>query len=217
MSGRRRFCAILLVGGLGAAVAGCVGTTALSQLDQARAVGDPFSQDLFKNYAFLAHSFGAVGAPSSGTPFDVNQSIQVGSMSADVADVANAYAAKAVAAAQGDDILPEDPSPDLKDSETVRFQLLRDLDQGRDKAPERAARAQADYDCWIMNARSDQLRRASQACRRSLTYSLAQVESAVAAAAPPPAQSSAPADAAAPAPSPTPDSSQPAPASGASP
>jgi hypothetical protein len=213
MAGRLRFCAILVMGGLAAAVAGCVGTTALSQLDVARPVGDPFSQDLFKNYAFLAHSFGAVGAPSSGTPFDAEQSIQMGSMSADVADVANAYAEKALVVAQGDDILPEDPNPGLKNSEALRMQLLRDLDQGREKTPERAARAQADYDCWIVNARSDQLRRASEACRRSLSYSLAQLESAVAAATPPPvpAQEPAPAQSAAPA------TAQPAPANGANP
>lgn len=215
MSGRLRFCAILTVSGWGAALGGCVGTTALSQLDVARPIGDPFSQDLFKNYAFLAHSFGAVGAPSSGTPFDADQSIQMGSMSADVADVANAYAAKALAVAQGDDILPEDADPALRDSDGLRTQLLRDLDQGREKAPERAARAQADYDCWIVNARSDQLRRASQACRRSLTYTLAQLEQTLAAAAPVAASAAPPATA--PLPSTTPDSSAQTPASGTSP
>jgi hypothetical protein len=213
MSARLRFRGIFMAGCFGAALAGCVGTTALSQLDLARPIGDAFSQDLFKNYTLLAHSFGAVGAPRSGTPFDADQSIQVGSMSAGVADVANAYAAKALAAAQGDEILPEDSDPALKDSEAMRMQLLRDLDQGRDKAPQRAARAQVDYDCWIVNARSDELRRASQACRRSLSYSLGQLEGAVAAAAPPPAPVQGPA----PAPSAAPDSGQAAPANGTSP
>ncbi|HEY1960878.1 MAG TPA: hypothetical protein VGG69_00550 [Rhizomicrobium sp.] len=200
---------------MAAVLAGCVGTTALSQLDVARPIGDAFSQDLFKNYAFLAHSFGVVGAPSSGTPFDADQSIQMGSMSADVADIANAYAAKALAVAQGDNILPEDADPALKDADAMRLQLLRDLDQGREKAPERAARAQVDYDCWMVNARSDQLRRASQACRRSLTYSLAQLEQTLAAVAPPPAPAVLPATA--PAQSATPDSSTPTPATGTSP
>ena len=193
MSGSRRFRTICTAVGGVALLAGCVGTTALSQLDAARPIGDAFSQDLFKNYALLARSFGVVGAPRSGTPFDAEQSIQVGSMSAGVADVANEYAAKALAVAQGNDILPEEPDPALRDSEAMRMQLLRDLDQGRDKAPERAARAQADYDCWIVNARSDELQRASQACRRSLGYSLSQLESALAAVpSAPPAQSAAP-------------------------
>jgi hypothetical protein len=160
----------------------------LSQLDLARPLGDPFSQALFKDYALLAHSFGSVGAPTSGTPFDAASSISLGSMSADVADVANAYAQKALAAAQGEEILPEPPDAGLPESERLRLQLLRDLDQGRDKAPEHAARAQADYDCWIVNARSDALQRASRQCRQSLSYTLAQLERDLAAVPPPAAQ-----------------------------
>ena len=175
-----------------AALAGCVGTTALSQLDQARALGGPFSQALFKNYALLAHSFGSVGAPRSGTPFDAEQSISLGSMSADVADIANVYAQKALDSAQGDEILPEPTDAALAGSEDLRLQLLRDLDQGRDRAPERAARAQADFDCWIVDARSDALKRASAQCRRSLGYTLAQLESDLAAAPPPPPPAQAP-------------------------
>lgn len=169
----------------------CIGTTALSQLEQARPLGGPFSQALFRNYAALAHSFGAVGTPTSGTPFDADQSLQLGSMSADVADIANAYAEKAIATSQGEEILPEPPDPNVRDSETVRLQLLRDLGLGRDSASNDAARAQADYDCWVINARSEELRRAAEQCRRSLSYSLAQLERDLAAQpqqAPPAAQ-----------------------------
>lgn len=166
-------------------LAGCIGTTALSQLEQARPLGDPFSQALFRNYAALAHSFGAVGTPTSGTPFDAEQSISLGSMSADIADIANAYASKAIATAQGAEILPELADSSLQDADKLRLQLLRDLGQGRDVAPTDAARAQADYDCWILNARSDELRRASEECHRSLSYSLAQLERDMAAQATP--------------------------------
>src|SRR4051812_41740771 len=138
----------LAIAGL-ATLAGCVGTTALSQLEQSRPIGGPFSQALFKNYAALAHSFGTVGTPTSGTPFDAAQSISLGSMSADVADVANSFAEKAVLAAQGNEILPEQADANLKDSDAFRLKLLAALDQGRDKAPDHAARAQADYDCWV--------------------------------------------------------------------
>lgn len=167
---------VVLICSIATGLAGCVGTTALSQLEQARPLGGPFSQSLFRNYAALAHSFGTVGTPSSGTPFDASQSLSLGGMSADVADIANIYAGKAIATAQGEEILPEQPDSGLKDSEALRLQLLRDLDQGRDKAPQSAARAQADYDCWVVNARSDALRRAAQQCRRSLGYTLAQLE-----------------------------------------
>jgi len=155
---------------------GCIGTTALSKLGLVRPLGDPFSQALYSNYAFLARSFGDVGMPRSGTPFDVEQSIQLGSGRLDIADVANAFAQKALAAASGDSVLPEPAADDLKDSSTLRLQLLRDLDNGRDKSPVHAARAQADYDCWIINARTDALVKASGQCRQSLTASLALLE-----------------------------------------
>ena len=189
-----------------AALPGCIGTTALSQLSQTRPIGGPFSQALFKNYALLAQSFGTVGAPSSGTPFDADNSISLGSMSASVADVANTYAEKALVTAQGDEILPEEPAAALKGSDALRQQLLRDLDQGRDRAPEHAARAQADYDCWIVNAQSRELTRASAQCRRSLGYSLAQLERdlSLPALAPPASAAPATSDTAAP---PTPSSS----------
>lgn len=166
------------------AVSGCVGTTALSDLEQARPLGGPFSQALFRNYAALAHSFGTVGTPTSGTPFDAAQSMSLGSMSADVADIANIYAGKAIESAQGAEILPEQPDTSLADSEGLRLKLLADLDQGRDRAPESAARAQADYDCWIINARSDELRRASQECRRSFGYTLGRLERELASSVP---------------------------------
>jgi hypothetical protein len=142
---------------------------------------------LFANYAFLARSFGDVGMPRSGQPFDVTHSVQLGSVSLDVADVANAYAIKAITAANGEEILPEDPPAALPGADALHFQLLRDLDKGRDKAPEHAARAQVDYDCWVMNARSDRLRRASQACRQSLTAALARLEQDLVPPPPPPA------------------------------
>lgn len=184
----RRLPIVSLGCGIAAALAGCVGTTALSELEQARPIGGPFSQALFRNYAALAHSFGTVGTPTSGTPFDADQSISLGSMSASVADIANTYAEKAIATSQGAEILPEQSDANLKDSEAFRQKLLAGLDQGRDKTPDRAARAQADYDCWIVNARSDELKRASQQCRQSLGYSLAQLQRDLAAPATAPAR-----------------------------
>ena len=165
-----------LILGASLTLGGCIGTTALSGLGQVRPLGGPFSQALYSNYAFLARSFGDVGMPRSGSPFDVDQSINVGSTSLDVADVANTFAQKAITAANGDDVLPEPSSSDLRGSEALRFELLRDLDQGRDKAPTHAARAQADYDCWVVNARADRLQRASAACLQSLRLSLARLE-----------------------------------------
>jgi OOP family OmpA-OmpF porin len=43
----------------------------------------------------------------------------------------------------------------------------------------RRTRAEADFDCWILNGRVDMQKAAAQQCRRSLDVSLAQLERAV--------------------------------------
>ncbi len=176
----------------GAALCGCIGSTALSQLSQVRPLGDPFSQELYKNYAFLAQSFGSVGTPTSGSPFDVDSSIRIGGGNLRVADVANTFAEKAITAAQGNEVLPEGPPPGAPDGEVVHLRLLRALDQGRGRAPVAAARAQAEYDCCVVDGRAIALRKASLACRKSLDESLPVVEAALA---PPPAPPQSPAPA----------------------
>src|SRR5581483_9759854 len=98
----------------------------------------------FRNYAYLARSFGDVGGPTS-EAFDASGAISLSGESGSVADLANAFAAKA-------------------------------LDQGRDKAPDDAARAQADYDCWVMNGRVEGQESAASSCLASLNRSLAQLE-----------------------------------------
>lgn len=155
---------------------GCIGTSALDELDQSRPMGSPFSQALYKDYAYLARSFGDVGPAENGAAFDADESMTISDVTADVADLANAYAEKALAAGRGDEVVPEAPPTDNQEAESLRLRLLTDLDAGRDKAPIDAARAQADFDCWIMNARVESQKRASQQCRRSLDASLALLE-----------------------------------------
>ena len=101
--------------------------------------------------------------------------------------LAIAFAQKALTAARGEEPLPEAAPDGDADAEARRLGLLRGLDQGRDKAPELAARAEADFDCWILNGRVEEQKAAAQQCRRSLDVSLAQLERAVnISAAPPP-------------------------------
>jgi OOP family OmpA-OmpF porin len=101
--------------------------------------------------------------------------------------LAIAFAQKALTASRGEEPLPEAAPDGDAEAEALRLRLLRGLDQGRDKAPETAARAEADFDCWILNGRVDTQKAAAQHCRRSLDVSLAQLERAVnISAAPPP-------------------------------
>jgi outer membrane protein OmpA-like peptidoglycan-associated protein len=158
------------------ALAGCVNETSLDDLADAEPSGSPFAQALFKDYSYLAHSFGDVGA-ASGTSFDQEGSMSVTEMDTDVGALANAYAAKALLAARGLDVSPE-PADDPM-SHTLRNRLVRALDQGRQKAPQDAARAQADYDCWRLDRTVASQADATARCRRSFDRSLARLESEV--------------------------------------
>ena len=178
----------LLTVGAALALSGCIGNSVFDDLNAMQPVGSPFNESLFKNYSFLAKSFGTAGAPS-GQAFDADAAISITGSENTVSGLAAAYAQKALAAGRGDDVLPE-PAPDGDaDAENVRLELLRDLDDGREKAPDDAGRAQADYDCWVMNRRVPSLQAAAQACRRSVTNSLAKLEHGNA---PPPTASVAP-------------------------
>jgi hypothetical protein len=88
--------------------------------------------------------------------------------------LANAYAAKAVTAAGGEDVAPEAAAS--QDQSDLQARLARGLNAGRDKSPSDAARAQADYDCWILNQRIAGQGAASQQCRSSLEETLAKLE-----------------------------------------
>jgi len=156
------------------ALAACTGNGLLDDLDQAQAVGSPFSQALFKDYAYLARSFGPDAA--SGGAFDSDNSVSLSDTDSDVADVATAFAQKALDSARGDEVLPEPAPEDNSDAQTMRQRLLKDLGDGRDKFPADAALAQAQYDCWIMDGHVAALQSASNQCRRALDTALTQLE-----------------------------------------
>jgi outer membrane protein OmpA-like peptidoglycan-associated protein len=166
-------------------LAGCVTESSVDDMDQAQPVGSPFDQALYKNYSYLAHSFG-VTPTSSATAFDAEGSMSLGDVTSDVADLADQFAQKALSASRGENVIPE-PAPDNNsEAQTLRLRLLKDLDQGSDKAPVDAARAQADFDCWIMNGQVRSQAAAAGRCRRSLDDSLAKLERDLNPAPPPP-------------------------------
>jgi len=167
------------------ALAGCVSESSFGDLDQAQPVGSAFDQALYKNYSYLARSFG-VTPNSSATAFDSEGSMSLGDVTSDVADLADQFAQKALSASRGENVTPEPPPEGNAEAATLRERLLKDLDQGADKAPVDAARAQADYDCWILNSQVSSQGSAAGRCRRSLNNSLAQLERDLNPAPPPP-------------------------------
>ncbi len=159
-----------LVAGL--SLSGCA-STALDDLNDASPTGSEFTQNLYKDYAFIARSFGEVGAPSDAS-FDQEGSMSLTDNDSDVSSLANDYAQKALDAANGVEVSPE-PPPD-ENAQAIRVRLMAALSEGRDKFPVDAARAQVDYDCMIMNARVTATMPAAATCARSLQATLAQLE-----------------------------------------
>lgn len=105
---------------------------------------------------------------------------------------ADAYARRAMAAAQGTPTEPDSPElrtllPDKYKAELTseRERLVAALDGGgREKAPAEAARAQATYDCWIEQATENFQPKHIAACRDAYMTAIAAVETALI---PPPA------------------------------
>jgi hypothetical protein len=179
---RLHFC--LLAAAAGALLAGCVNNTALDDLRETRPSGSPFSHALFTDYSALARSFGEVGA-AAGVSFDSEGSMELTSMDSKIGALANAYAEKALIASRGSVVEPE-PGIDVP-THKMRDRLIRALDRGRDTYPADAARAQAEYDCWMMNATVPAMAASSRHCLASAQISLAKLESeAKPAPAPPP-------------------------------
>ena len=172
-------------------LAGCVNEYALDDLRDAKPAGSAFSKALFKNYAALARSFGSVGA-AAGVAFDRGGSFELTEMDSNIGALANDYAEKALLAARGSNVEPE-PGIDMA-THKVRDRLARALERGKETFPVDAARAQADYDCWMMNNAVAAMRPSAGKCRASLEISLAKLEGeakpAPAAPQPPPSDNS---------------------------
>lgn len=161
---------VAIVGALGF-VAACT-----TDLDKSRTVeptgGNAFTQALTKEYKDLA-------------AFEADEMY-------DWRD-AGFYARKALAAANGDNVGPQDPAERdlpadvLPEINSTRQRLLTALDGGaREGKPEIAARAQARFDCWLEQQEENFQNDHISACRDELLAALAELEAKPAQPAPPP-------------------------------
>ncbi len=165
--------ALVLAGAL--ALAACSSST--EDMDAATATGSPFSQALFKNYSDLSHqaeALPAATAPESESFWDMFNPFSGGSDTSANEDLAKAFADKALSAANGEEPSPE-AAPDQV-SGAIRARLVRALAANKDQIAEDAARAQADYDCWVVYGAVPSAVAASQACKTSLDASLPRLE-----------------------------------------
>jgi OOP family OmpA-OmpF porin len=166
---------------LGLALAGCAGD------DDVTASGSPFSQALFKDYTDLATQAASAPAPQAqDTGFFSDVFGMFGGGPSNPADaVVDAFHAKADQAAKGNEPAPE-PAPADPMAQGLRARLVAAIGRSKDQFPDQAARAQADYDCWMLDSGAANLLSQAQECRSALNASLLALETASRPAPPPP-------------------------------
>lgn len=159
----------------GLILSGCMGD------EDVVASGSPFSQALFRNYTDLASEAGSAPAPQaieSDDGFFSDIANIFASSPANPADAAvDIFREKANRAAAGEEPAPE-PAPADPTIQGARARLVRAIAQGKDGFPDQAARAQADFDCWIVERGAANLASQAQACRTAFSQSLVALENA---------------------------------------
>jgi OOP family OmpA-OmpF porin len=177
----RRSLAFAAAGAALVALAGC--SDLFGGDDTSTSQGTPFTQALAKDYTDLANQTASVPAPDSDEGFFDNPFGLFGSDNPADA-VVKAYNDKATAAGQGQEPAPE-AAPAMPNAQAIHDQVTQAIAAGKDRFPEQAARAQADYDCWVLDSSVTMLAAAAQACRTALDGSMLALENAVRPAPPP--------------------------------
>jgi len=184
------------------------GLAACSSDDEEETTGTPFTQALSKDYSDLSSQASALPAEAAESSFfDSLNPFSSSDTSSDM--LAKAFTTKADLANTGTE--PEAEAAANPAQAALRARLVRAVATGKDQFPEQAARAQADYDCWVLYGTVASAAAASQACKTALDSSLPRLETAsrpVSAPMPAPAPVPAPAPASAPAPAAAPASFQ---------
>lgn len=164
---------LALIAATSISLAGCSGFKSHSEveaLNEAKAVGSPFTQALASEYRDLANR---------------EQNVEF-----DYADALH-FARKGLATTAGEIVLPEPVSdwnlkPEhVEELNSARAQLIIALDRGaRETAPKQAAMAQARFDCWIEQQEENWQQKDIGSCKKEFFDALNSIGGAVAAPAP---------------------------------
>src|SRR6478735_5136355 len=165
----RRLIMLAAAGILAAGLAAC-------SSDDEEATGTPFTQALSKDYSDLAGQASSLPAePAAESSFlDSLNPFSGSESSSDL--LATAFTTKSDLANSGTE--PELEAAAGPAQTTVRARLERALAAGKEQFPEQAARAQADYDCWVLYGTVPSAAAASQACKTALDSSIVRLETA---------------------------------------
>jgi OOP family OmpA-OmpF porin len=173
------------------------GLAACSSDSDEEATGTPFTQALSKDYSDLSGQASALPAEAAESSFwDSLNPFSSSDSSSDM--LAKAFTTKADLANTGTE--PEAEAAANPAQANLRARLVRAVAAGKDQFPEQAARAQADYDCWVLYGTVPSAAAASQACKTALDSSIVRLETTARPASAPSAPAPAPVPAPAPAP-----------------
>src|SRR3954464_9559644 len=176
----RRLIMLAAAGILAAGLAAC------SSDSDEEVTGTPFTQALSKDYSDLSGQASALPAEAAESSFlDSLNPFSSSETSSDM--LAKAFTTKADLANTGTE--PEAEAAANPTQAALRARLVRAVAAGKDQFPEQAARAQADYDCWVLYGTVASAGAASQACKTSLDSSIVRLETAARPAPPPPVSS----------------------------
>jgi len=170
----RRLTMLAAASVLAISVAGC---SMFDDSDSPEATGTPFTQALNKDYGDLASQAASLPAePAAETGFfdSLNPFADSPASASDL--LSKAFTSKAELAAAGTE--PEAEAAADQVAGAIRARLVRAVAAGKDQFPEQAARAQADFDCWVLYGTVPSAAAAAQACKTSLDTSLVRLETA---------------------------------------
>jgi outer membrane protein OmpA-like peptidoglycan-associated protein len=161
-----------------------------SSSDDTTATGSPFTQGLVTAYTDLANQADALPSDEDDGFFaPITNLFDFSESPKDM--LKRAFTAKADLATAGEEpAIEAAPSPEVR---PVHDRLATALATGKDKFPEEAARAQSDYDCWVLFGMVPAAAPNAAICKSQLDTSLPRFEVAIrpgsapmAMAAPPP-------------------------------
>jgi len=145
-----------------------------------------FSQALFKDYTDLANQAASAPAPQANNSNEgfldsvgdfVNDPFGLFGDDNSNNLLVQAYTDKASLAQQGQEPAPE-PAPADPAAQNLHDRLVSAIAAGKDRFPEPSARAQADYDCWVLDSNAPGMGAEAQACKTAFDGSLVALESA---------------------------------------
>lgn len=180
---KSRLWALAMLGGAAIALSAC-STLFGEEEDTLALTGSPFSQGLATAYSNLAQQATAVPDAESDDGFlsPLTGLFDFSDTPAEMLE--RAFTAKAELAASGEEPAPEAaPDPTIQ---PIYARLVAAVNAGKARFAEEAARAQSDYDCWILFSMVPSAAPNAAACKSQLDQSLPRLETVLRPVAPPP-------------------------------